>query len=340
MVNITAGKYDTWSHLIPAHKQATSAAAPGNGATSLNAFDTHHEDIIHDAQLDYYGRRLATCSSDATIKVFEVDNENHRLMDTLRGHQGPVWQVSWAHPKFGTVLASCSYDAKVLIWREYNGVWSKVIEHHVHTSSVNSLSWGPHEYGLTLACASSDGKISVLTCKDDASWDVQSINAHAIGVNAVSWAPSTVSGSLITIAGNNAGVGAKRLVSGGCDNLIKIWKWAEDTAAWKEEATLSGHTDWVRDVCWAPSVGLPSSYIASCSQDKTVCIWTQDGTTPNAQWTRKPLKAEPFIDVVWRVSWSSSGNILAVSCGDNKVSMWKENLEGHFDQIGEANEGL
>ena len=28
-------------------------------------------------------------------------------------HEGPVWQVAWAHPKFGSILASCSYDRKV-----------------------------------------------------------------------------------------------------------------------------------------------------------------------------------------------------------------------------------
>ena len=26
----------------------------------------------HDAQLDYYGKRLATCSSDRTIRIFNV----------------------------------------------------------------------------------------------------------------------------------------------------------------------------------------------------------------------------------------------------------------------------
>ena len=26
-----------------------------------------------------------------------------------RRHDGPVWQVAWAHPKFGTLLASCSF---------------------------------------------------------------------------------------------------------------------------------------------------------------------------------------------------------------------------------------
>ena len=32
------------------------------------------------------------------------------------------------------------------------------------------------------------------------------------------------------------------------------------------EEKLDGHTDWVRDVAWSPSVGLPLSRIASCSQ--------------------------------------------------------------------------
>lgn len=30
---------------------------------------------VHDVQLDYYGRRLATCSSDATVKLFNVVGE-------------------------------------------------------------------------------------------------------------------------------------------------------------------------------------------------------------------------------------------------------------------------
>ena len=73
--------------------------------------------------LDYYSRRLATCSSDQTIKIFEIEGEQHRLSDTLRGHEGAVWCVEWAHPKYGNILASCSYDGKILIWREQNNQW-------------------------------------------------------------------------------------------------------------------------------------------------------------------------------------------------------------------------
>ncbi|THG96904.1 hypothetical protein EW026_g5011 [Hermanssonia centrifuga] len=144
--------------------------ASANAADPI-PIETSHEDMIHDAQLDYYGKRLATCSSDRTVKVFEVlDGEAQRATgQTLKGHTGPVWQVSWAHPKYGHILASCSYDGKVIIWKEQTaqtgGSWSKIKEHTLHVASVNSVSWAPHELGATLACASSDGKISVLTFK-------------------------------------------------------------------------------------------------------------------------------------------------------------------------------
>ncbi len=41
-------------------------------ASAVAAVDTGHGDMLHDAALDFYGRRLATCSSDRLIKVFEV----------------------------------------------------------------------------------------------------------------------------------------------------------------------------------------------------------------------------------------------------------------------------
>jgi hypothetical protein len=74
--------------------------------------------MIHDAQLDYYAKRLATCSSDRTIRVYDVSGEQQQELAQLRGHDGSVWQVAWAHPRFGVILASCSYDSKVLLFRE------------------------------------------------------------------------------------------------------------------------------------------------------------------------------------------------------------------------------
>ncbi len=33
--------------------------------------DTKHEDLIHDVVYDYYGKRIATCSSDQRIKIWD-----------------------------------------------------------------------------------------------------------------------------------------------------------------------------------------------------------------------------------------------------------------------------
>ena len=67
--------------------------------TVQSTVDTGHEDMIHDAQMDFYGTRLATCSSDRSVKIFDVRDGSQTLAADLRGHEGPVWQVAWAHPR-------------------------------------------------------------------------------------------------------------------------------------------------------------------------------------------------------------------------------------------------
>jgi len=47
-----------------------------------------------------------------------TEDDQHTLVKELRGHEGPVWMVSWVHPMFGSMLASCSHDKKVIIWKE------------------------------------------------------------------------------------------------------------------------------------------------------------------------------------------------------------------------------
>lgn len=94
---------------------------------AMGAVETGHLDMVHDAQLDYYGKRLATCSSDRTVKVFDLAGDQRTLIADLRGHDGPIWQVSWAHPRYGSLLASASFDHRVIIWKEgQDGQWMQV----------------------------------------------------------------------------------------------------------------------------------------------------------------------------------------------------------------------
>ena len=38
----------------------------------VKPINTDHKDLIHDVSYDFYGRRMATCSSDQSVKVTEL----------------------------------------------------------------------------------------------------------------------------------------------------------------------------------------------------------------------------------------------------------------------------
>lgn len=268
---------------------------------------------------------------DRTVKVYSVAKDQEvSHTATLTGHEGPVYEVAWAHPKFGSILASSSFDGSVLLHREVQpmGSWTLVHAHRMHESSVNSISFAPHEYGLVLAAGSSDGKVSVITHCEDDSWNTTFFQDNMLGVNSVSFAPCSF------MSASDDAKEAMRLVVGGCDNKVRFWKLNAETKTWeqdefdssKEEVT---HTDWVRDVAWAPTVSSFNT-VASCSEDKTVIIWTQS-EEDRSEW--KPVLLNTFDAPVWRVSWSVTGTILAVSSGDSDVTMWKQELDGKWSQV-------
>lgn len=298
-------------------------------------FDTKHSDMIHDAQFDYYAKLLATCSSDCTIRLYDVSKEEQELLQVITGHESPVWQIDFAHPKFGQILASCDYSGKVFLWKLEDKSSSIIKEHIAHSSSVNCVKWAPHELGPILACASSDGNVSVLEYKnDDSNWASTLFEAHAIGCTSLSWSPSIVSGALVTSYGAaDEATTVKRLVTGGCDNLVKIWRF-DHPNKWTEEIVLEGHSDWVRDVAWAPNIGMPKNMIASCSQDKTVIIWSHNEKTNT--WVKKVIE---FPDALWKIEWTLTGDALAISCADNTISVWKENDDNNWEKIKEFKEG-
>ena len=256
--------------------------------------------------------------------MYDVSGDSYSPNATLTGHTGPIYQLSWSHPKYGPVLASASFDSSVLIHREVRpGEWTLVKAFvGLHESSVNSVEFAPHEHGLVACAASSDGRVSVLTHDaGDDSWSVEYLRDTPLGANAASWAPHSVSYG----GGDGDGAGAPspspwRIATGGCDNCVRVWRRDGASGAWEQEAFESsvpgvGHTDWVRDVAWAPGVVPGTSVVASCSEDRTVIVWKQGavavdgsdegegGDGSGGKWT--PTLLNTFEDPVWRVSWVS-----------------------------------
>ena len=155
------------------------------------------EGTVTDLCHDWYGKRLATCSLDKVVRVYdksggEIDpyaasqtdssSVGWRCVASWRAHQGSVWRVTWAHPQFGQLIASCSFDRTVAIWEEagrsagVGGVggggggggsggdgsrW--VLRAHLLDSrdSVSDVKFAPPHMGLKVATASEDGHVRV-----------------------------------------------------------------------------------------------------------------------------------------------------------------------------------
>jgi len=364
---------------------AESASSTGNTNKKGPIYiDTQHDDMIHDAQMDYYGTKLATCSSDRTIKIYDVHGDTYTHSATLQGHTGPVWSLSWSHPQYGTVLASACFSGSVLLHRETRPrEWTLLHNaRNLHDSSVNCVRFAPptRAFGLLLAAASSDGRVSVLTHgPQDDSWMVEYLDDPSrLGVNSLSFAP-VVNGTAVTaLSGGMTSTAVLCMVTGGCDFKIRFWSktvmameegnmsgggaggggagagagqgggavgtagrdamWVLDTTYPVDTSKLS-HKDWIRDVAWAPCLSPTMQRVASCSEDRTVLIWTLDlssvrkeeGKKQSPMWV--PQLLHTFEDPVWRVSWSLTGNILAVSSGDDCVTLWKQTLDGTWMQV-------
>lgn len=275
--------------------------------------------------------------ADRTIKIYNVSDSSYELTATLQGHEGPVWQVSWAHPKFGVVLASCSFDGSVWLHKENRPrEWTVLhASRNLHESSVNGIAFSPPEYGLMVAAASADGKVSVLMHQADQTWSVEYIEDCPMGVNSVGWAPY----GAYYDASEPQLTQPPRLVTAGCDNKIRFWvrqedgQWAPDDAP--IDSDVLHHSDWVRDVAWAPSLLPNQNMVASCSEDRSVIIWTQKGGQ-DQPW--KPVLLNTFDAPVWRVSWSATGHLLAVSSGDSEVTLWKAGLDGTWNKMSKVPE--
>ena len=99
---------------------------------STSSAPSGHGDFVHDVAYDFYGSRLASCSSDRTIKVWAKDEDvggsgsRWKEQCVWEAHRGPVWKLAWAHPQFGHLIASASFDRTVGIWEEQEGFLQQV----------------------------------------------------------------------------------------------------------------------------------------------------------------------------------------------------------------------
>jgi eukaryotic-like serine/threonine-protein kinase len=121
--------------LFDAHTYQPSAQFPG------------HDGRVRAVTFSLDSRRVASCSSDHTVRVWQIDGG---ACQVLRGHTDDVFAVAF-HPD-GTRLASAGRDRAVWLWDLARG--EEVARLQGHTNYVWSLAFCPD--GTTLASGSGD----------------------------------------------------------------------------------------------------------------------------------------------------------------------------------------
>jgi len=309
-------------------------------------FSGHHEDFVHDVAYDYYGKRLATCSSDHKIKVWRQSNADDKKKSSgnsnkkgadddgnwvcqaeLEGHSGPVWKVAWAHPEFGQVIASCSYDRSVRIWEEQMGGggsatsrWQLAATLVDSRESVIDVKFAPRHLGLKFATCSVDGFVRIYEAGDIMNlthWQIQDeFEAEKRDVTSLSWNPSLFD--------------TPQMVVGSSSGNARVFGFHEKLKRWTVIVELTGHKGAVNDVAWAPNLGRSFHLIATASSDRNVKVWrlaksAADGYSAECVAT---LTQEAEI---WRCEWNATATVLATSGDDGMIRTWACNFRGEWE---------
>lgn len=292
-----------------------------------------HKDLIHDVAFDFYGRRMATCSSDHSVQVWDINDKGEwHCTASWKTHSGSVWRVTWAHPEFGQVLASCSYDRMAAIWEEIagsttpsqrrQGHWIKRATLVDSRTSVTDVKFSPRFLGLKLATCSADGNVRIYEAPDLTdltTWEIQDQIQTKMSCSCLSWNPSRLHPPTIAVGSDNANPAA-----GG---KVQIYEHSENERKWHRSGMLMSVTEAVHDIAYAPNLGRSYDVLAIATKD--VIIMRFDKKDPAmigpAPGRNTPIQLDHQGAQVWQISWNITGTILAASSDDGMVRLWKAN---------------
>jgi WD40 repeat protein len=300
-----------------------------------------HTDAVNGVAYSPDGTRLASGSSDGTVRVWDAIT-GQEVLPPLRGHTGKI--TAAAYSRDGKKLASAGQDGTVRVWDAMAG-------RSIHTlrSWSRAVAFSPDGRRLV------SGEWSVVRV-----WDVPTgqevpfspLTGHIAGINGIAYSPDgrrfasasgdsmvrvwdATTGKVIfifdeTVATSGATAVAfspdgRRLATGSLEGLITVW----DVATGRGLRTLTGHTSGVSSVAFSPD----GTRLASSSLGGVIKVWDWDRDPTMSEAHRRllphfsqsglePLTLKGHTGSVSQVAFSPDGLQLASAGGDGTVKVW------------------
>jgi WD40 repeat protein len=231
-------------------------------------------------------------------------------------HSDIVSRVAWAPD--GSSLASTGRDPRELrVWDGSTGVlqWSR--DEWDRLPPDDPLEWSPRS-GPGLGTWSPDGRLvatgryrTTLVIRDEDAGEELGTWTLPASIGGLAWSPD---GSLLAVGSFGGG-------SAVTEHHVRLWS----RDARNLVADLAGHRGSVERLAWSPN----GDRLASGDREGAVWVWSVGrgrGGGPRTR-GRAITGSPPSGRMIWRMSWSPDGRVLAVADESGVVGLWDAEVE-------------